>query len=104
MSERTIRVQPTELEKESGNVRSYKSNFSTAYSDISTQATNITTTSWGGKDAEAFKAKVDDFKKDFKAMEDILEEYAGFLHKASEAYANAQDNVTIKAGNLVTKI
>ena len=104
MSERTIRVQPAELETESGHVRGYKGSFESFYGDICTQATNLTTTSWGGKDAEEFKAKVDQFKKDFDAMSAILEEYSGFLHKASEAYTTAQNDVTTKASNLATKV
>lgn len=103
-SERTIRVQPAELESESGNIRKYKGEFNTSYSDICSQAASLTSTSWGGKDAEQFKAKVDEFKKDFVAMEEILEAYSQFLHRSSEAYNNAQNDVTTRASNLATKI
>ena len=103
-SERTIRVQPAELESESGKIRNAKGEFNNSYSDICSQAASLTSTSWGGKDAEQFKAKVDEFKKDFVAMEEILEAYSQFLHRSSEAYNNAQNDVTARASNLATKI
>ena len=104
MSERTIRVQPAELESESGKIRNYKGEFNGSYSDICTQARALTTTTWGGRDADEFYAKVDAFKKDFQAMEDILEAYSQFLHRSSEAYTNAQNDVVNRASNLSTKI
>ena len=51
MSERVIRVQPSELTSAANNVTTYRSNYIDYYNDIVTKANNLTSTSWGGKDA-----------------------------------------------------
>lgn len=104
MSERVIRVQPSELSSASKNVAGYRSNYITAYDDILTKANNLTTTSWGGSDAEAFASKINAFKSTFKQMETILQEYVTFLDKAAEAYKQAQSNVTSEANHLTSKV
>lgn len=104
MSERVIRVQPSELTSAANNVTTYRSNFIDDYNDIVSKANNLTSTSWGGKDAEAFAAKVNTFKNTFTQMESILQEYITFLTNAAEAYDTAQSNVTTEAGNLASKV
>lgn len=104
MSERVIRVQPSELTSAANNVTTYRSNYIDYYNDIVTKANNLTSTSWSGKDAEAFAAKVNTFKNTFAQMESILQEYITFLANAAEAYNTAQSNVTTEAGNLSSKV
>ncbi len=104
MAERSIRVQPRELSNESQKIKGEKGNFDSSYSDIHSQAKNLTSTSFGGEDAEQFMAQVELFKKDFEQMSNILEQYYKFLDKSAQAYDTAQKDVVSKASNLVTKI
>lgn len=104
MSERVIRVQPSELSTAASNVTSYRSNYIDNYNDIITKANNLTTTSWGGTDAEAFAQKVNTFKNTFAQMESVLQEYINFLNNSAEAYKNAQTNVTSAANSLTSKV
>lgn len=100
MSNKSIRVQPKELANESSNIKIEKGKFDSSYSDIHTQAKNLTNTTWGGEDAEKFMTQVELFKKDFEAMSEILKQYYKFLEKSAHAYETAQRDVTVKAGNL----
>ena len=104
MAERSIRVQPRELSNESSNIKTEKGKFDSSYSDIHSQAKNLTQTSWGGEDAENFMGQVDLFKKDFESMSEILKQYYQFLEKSAQAYDSAQKDVATKASNLATKI
>lgn len=104
MAERSIRVQPRELANESSNIKTEKGKFDSSYSDIHSQAKSLTSTTWGGEDAEKFMTQVDSFKKDFDSMSEILKQYYQFLDKSAQAYESAQKNVSTKASNLATKI
>lgn len=104
MAERSIRVQPRELANESSNIKTEKGKFDNSYSDIHSQAKSLTSTTWGGEDAEKFMTQVDLFKRDFEEMSEILKQYYQFLDKSAQAYDTAQRDVVAKAGNLATKI
>lgn len=104
MAERSIRVQPRELSSESQKIKGEKGKFDSSYSDIHSQAKSLTSTTYGGEDAEKFMSQVDLFKRDFEQMSEILKQYYQFLDKSAQAYDAAQKDVVSKAGNLVTKI
>lgn len=104
MSERIIRVQPSELISAANNITTYRSNYIDAYNDIMTKAQNLTNTTWGGADADAFAEKVNTFKSTFTQMENVLQEYVNFLNKTAEAYKQAQTQVTSQASSLSSKV
>lgn len=104
MSERTIRVQPSELEAQANVISGKKESFKEAYEDIVTQSNYLSTTTWGGQDGEDFNNKVKEFKKDFEQMFNILDQYVKYLKKSAEAYRRAQDDVTNKIETLETKV
>lgn len=104
MSERTIRVQPSELNAQASAIKSKIVDYNNAYGDIVSQANFLTTTSWGGQDAEAFKEKVNEFKRNFEEMATILEQYVNFLKKSAGVYQTAQSEVINSIGTLETKI
>lgn len=103
MSERTIRVQPSELDSQANLISGKKENFKEAYEDIVAQSNYLTTT-WCGQDGEDFNNKVKEFKKDFDQMFNILDQYVKYLNKSAQAYRTAQDDVTSKIGTLETKV
>lgn len=104
MSERVIRVQPSELISAANNITTYRGDYIDAYDDIMTKAQNLTNTTWGGTDAETFAGKVNTFKSTFIQMESVLQEYINFLNKTAEAYKQAQVNVTSQASSLSSKV
>ena len=104
MSERTIRVQPSELDSQANLISGTKENFKEAYEDIVAQSNYLTTTTWCGQDGEDFNNKVKEFKKDFDQMFNILDQYVKYLNKSAQAYRTAQDDVTSKIGTLETKV
>ncbi len=104
MSERTIRVQPSELDSQANLISGKKENFKEAYEDIVAQSNYLTTTTWCGQDGEDFNNKVKEFKKDFDQMFNILDQYVKYLNKSAQAYRTAQDDVTSKIGTLETKV
>lgn len=103
MAQDSIRVQPSELTAAASKIVSYRSNYIDDYNEIINKVNNLTSTSFGGADAEAFAQKVQEFKKDFIQMENILQEYINFLNNAAEAYKNAQSKVVTSANNLSSK-
>lgn len=104
MSERVIRVQPSELLSAANNITGYRNGYIDDYNDIITKSQNLTNTTWGGTDAEAFAVKITAFKSTFEQMETILQQYIDFLNKSAEAYKQAQTNVTSEASALTSKV
>ncbi len=104
MSERTIRVQPSELSSASKNIANYRNNFIDAYEDLVNKVKELTNSTWGGTDADAFAQKINLFKSDFQKMDVILQDYSSMLERAAEAYRQAQTNVTNNAGTLKDKV
>ncbi|WP_027088425.1 WXG100 family type VII secretion target [Cohnella panacarvi] len=55
---------------------------------------------WKGKDNEAFRIRIMDFKPDMETMKANMDKYAAFLRSSGELYQKTQDNVETGAKGL----
>lgn len=56
--------------------------------------------SWNGVDNDKYRERLNEFRNDFKDLEDKLQDYIKFLDEAIEKYNDVQEVLTTKAGSL----
>lgn len=104
MSERIIRVQPSELRAQADKIRTEQVNYEQSYTDIVSVSNRLISAGWGGVDADSFDAKIKAFENDFVQMKTILDQYVNFLKRTANAYETAQNDVNSQINTLSTKI
>ena len=97
---RKIEVTPELLEKAAQEIEALAGDYQSQYNQLYSE-TGAMASSWSGKDNLAFVNQIDGFKEDFKKMYDHMIKYADFLRISAEAYRTTQDNVVLRAKNLV---
>ncbi|ETT13422.1 type VII secretion system target protein [Fusobacterium sp. CM21] len=67
-----------------------------------TELQNLRSAQWKGVASDTFNDKLEGYRNDFQAMEDVLKQYAGFLKSAADSYTKTENSLKDAAGNLNT--
>ncbi|GKU77585.1 WXG100 family type VII secretion target [Paenibacillus sp. L3-i20] len=99
MSKRIL-VDPEKLITASGNIATivgeYIGYYGQLYKEVDAMAAG-----WKGKDNLEFTARIKDFQKDFKAMEQVLKAYSDYLKVSGDNYNKTQEGLTNMVKTLV---
>lgn len=96
----SILVSPNVLEKVAGQIDEKAKGYYEEYQLLLKDVQDFTTSDFRGKDAKAFREKVQGFEEDFNKMKSLMDQYAGFLRNAATNYRNTQENLKNEAQRL----
>jgi len=57
---------------------------------------------WAGKDNQQYNTRLNEFRRTFVQMEELLYEYVRFLDRSAAEYRATQDDITGRAAQLPT--
>lgn len=99
MTQKFIMVEMEKVEARAKNIDSLAGDYKAEYEKFYKEMQNMSS-HWSGKEMEAFLAKINEFKKDFEKMHNLMTQYSDFMKKAAESYRKSQDELTKKAHGL----
>lgn len=99
MATRKILVDPERLEKIAAKMKEQAKKYEDLYKKLFTLVDDLGS-EWKGKDNEAFRLRIKDFKPDMDTMKTNLDKYADFLDSSAKLYQKTQDNVETTAKGL----
>lgn len=76
-------------------IRAYEKQYQTLYQQIDAMSS-----SWQGKDNQAYVMQIQGFKKDFQQMVFMLTQYVEFLRTSAKMYQETQDERMMQARKL----
>lgn len=95
-----INVEPTRLEHSAAQIEQKAQEYQRHYQRLFQHVEAMSAT-WKGKDHQAFIQQIRGFENDFKAMQLLMKEYAGFLRVSAKAYRDMQSERVAQARRLI---
>lgn len=99
MSNRIIEVTPEQLELTAAAIENLATDYKKQY-ELFYSETNAMSSTWNGKDIQAYINQIAGFKDDFDKMYSLMNKYVDFLRKSAKAYRDTQDTITSEARKL----
>lgn len=96
----SIAVDPLKLENGALRIEQQVMTYDKSYARLY-QTVEGMSTSWKGKDNQAFVAQLRAFQTDFQQMSALMKEYATFLRTSAKIYRETQDERTAQARRLM---
>lgn len=96
---RSIQVTPELLDSAAKKITDLAGQYKTLYDKLYSK-TEAMSSSWQGKDNQAFISQINGFKDDLEKMKALMDEYATFLTKSAKAYRDSQDTISTEAKKL----
>ena len=96
----SILVTPENLRRAANEVDDLADSYKRQYDEFYTQVAELVSSDWKGKDANAFQAKVEEFKDDFMKMKDLMNQYATHLRTAASDYEQNQSELMSQISGL----
>lgn len=98
-NKQSIKVDPAVMEDAAVKIDKLAEDYNKAYDRLYSGVGGLAAY-WQGKDNLAFTNQIEGFRDDFKAMKNLMEQYADYLKLTAKNYSNTQDDRTTQAQKL----
>lgn len=95
-----IDITPAQLKETASQITQNAEAYGTAFAQLYQHVERMKT-EWQGADNLAYTTQIEGFRPHLVALQDLMNNYAGYLKSSAELYEQTQNEIRTRAGNLV---